>query len=167
MRYVIRERLFHLGQDSDITDDSGNVVYKVDGKVLSMRHRMILRDPAGNEVAEVERKLIALRPTFEIKEKGKTVAEMRQHMFAPLHQHFTIHPDGQPDIEMKGKLLQHDFTMEQGGQTIATVSKKWITLTDSYGLETTGDGSNDVLLISVVLALEIAQDAENSSIVNA
>ncbi|HZT97360.1 MAG TPA: LURP-one-related family protein [Chloroflexota bacterium] len=167
MRYLIREKLFHLGQDSDITDEAGNVVYKVDGKIMSLRHKMIIRDLAGAEVSEVERKIVAISPTFEIKQNGKTVAEMRQHLFAPLHQHFTIHVQGQPDIEMRGKLLQHDFTMEQNGQTVATVSKAWVTLTDTYGLETSGDGSNDLLLISVVLALEIAQDDENSSIVNA
>ena len=36
MRYVIRERFFRLGEDSDITDEQGRAVYHVDGKVLSL-----------------------------------------------------------------------------------------------------------------------------------
>ena len=60
--YVIRERLFRLGEDSDITDEAGQQVLRVDGKVLSLHHRLILRDPAGRETGRVHRKLAALRP---------------------------------------------------------------------------------------------------------
>ena len=60
--YVIRERLFRLGEDSDITDEAGQQVLRVDGQVLSLHHRLILRDPAGRETGRVHRKLAALRP---------------------------------------------------------------------------------------------------------
>jgi uncharacterized protein YxjI len=65
-RYLIRERLFRLGDHSEITDESGRPVLQVDGKVLSLRNRLILRDPNGQEVAQVHRKLAALRPTYRI-----------------------------------------------------------------------------------------------------
>ena len=58
--YVIRERMFRLGEDSDITDGAGRSVLHVDGKVLSLHHRLILRDPAGREVGQVHRKPAAL-----------------------------------------------------------------------------------------------------------
>jgi uncharacterized protein YxjI len=50
MMYLIRERFFRLGEDSDITDEHGRPVLQVDGKVLSLRNRLILRDPQGREV---------------------------------------------------------------------------------------------------------------------
>ena len=59
--YVIRERLFRLGEDSDITDQAGQPVLHVDGKVLSLHNRLILQDPAGREVGQVHRNLAALR----------------------------------------------------------------------------------------------------------
>ena len=33
--YVIREKMFRLGEDSDITDESGQPVLQVDGKIMS------------------------------------------------------------------------------------------------------------------------------------
>ena len=45
--YLIRERFFRLGEDSDITDEQGRPVLHVDGKVLSLRNRLVLRDPEG------------------------------------------------------------------------------------------------------------------------
>jgi uncharacterized protein YxjI len=61
--YLIRERFFRLGEDSDITDDQGRPVLQVDGKVLSLHDRLVLRDPNDQEVAQVHRKLASLRPT--------------------------------------------------------------------------------------------------------
>jgi uncharacterized protein YxjI len=49
--YLVRERLFRLGEDSDITDEYGRPVLHVDGKMLSLRNRLVLRDPDGREVA--------------------------------------------------------------------------------------------------------------------
>ncbi len=63
MRYVIREKFISVGDDSDITAEAGNLAFRVDGKVLTLRDTLVLRDPAGEEVARVHRKLIALRPT--------------------------------------------------------------------------------------------------------
>ena len=43
--YVIRERLFAIGQDSDITDEHGRPVLRVDGKALEARHARVGRIP--------------------------------------------------------------------------------------------------------------------------
>lgn len=73
--YLIRERLFRLGEDSDITDEAGRPVLHVDGKVLSLHNRLVLQDPAGREVGQVHRKLAALRPTYVVTIGGTDVAE--------------------------------------------------------------------------------------------
>jgi uncharacterized protein YxjI len=76
--YLIRERFFRLGEDSDITDEQGRLVLHVDGKVLSLRNRLVLRNPDGREVAQVQRKLVAMRPTYEISIAGQEAAEVRK-----------------------------------------------------------------------------------------
>jgi len=159
MRYVIRERLFRLGEDSDITDESGQRVFQVDGKVLSLRDLLIVRDPAGNEVARVHRKLIALRPTYEITVGGQEVAEVRKKFFTPFGDRFTIDVPGPDDLEMVGNLLDHEFTIRRGDQTVATVSKQWFSLRDTYGVEI-APGEDTVLVLASVLALDLAQDRE-------
>lgn len=159
MRYVIREKFFRFGDDSDITDESGRPIYRVDGKVLTLRDRLVLRDPAGTEVAQVERKLIALRPTYEIEIEGREAAEVRKHFFTPFGDRFTIDLPGPDDLELDGSLLDHEFTIRQGDRTVATASKRWLTLRDTYGVEVT-PGQDDLLLLAVVLALDLADDRE-------
>jgi uncharacterized protein YxjI len=157
--YVIRERMFRLGEDSDITDGAGQPVLHVDGKVLSLHNRLILRDPAGREVGQVHRKLAALRPAYEITLGGKDVAEVRKHLFTPFGERFTIDVPGPDDLQISGDLLSHEFTIDRDGQVVATVSKRWLTVTASYAVEV-APGEDDLLILASVLALDLAIDAE-------
>jgi uncharacterized protein YxjI len=158
--YVIRERLLHLGEDSDIADETGQLVLHVDGKVLSLSDRLVLQDPAGREVGQVHRKLAALRPVYEITIGGKPVAEVRKHLFTPFGERFTINVHGTGEMELNGDLLSHEFTIDRDGQTVATISKRWLSLTASYAVDV-APGEDDVLILASVLALDLAIDAEH------
>jgi uncharacterized protein YxjI len=158
--YVVRERMFRLGEDSDITDEAGQLVLHVDGKVLSLHNRLILQDPAGREAGQVHRKLAALRPTYEITIDGKDVAEVRKHLFTAFGDRFTIDVPGAGDMEINGDLPGHEFTIERDGQTVAAISKRWLTVTTSYAVDV-APGEDDVLVLASVLALDLAIDAEH------
>ncbi len=159
MRYIIRERFFSLGEDSDITDESGRPVLTVDGKVLSLRDELILRDPGGQEVARVHRKLIALRPTYEVSIGGHEAAEVRRRLFSPFRDRFDVDIPGPDDLDITGSLLDHEFTIRRGDQTVATVSKQWLTMRDTYGVDI-APGEDDLLVLATVLALDLAEDRE-------
>ncbi|MGZ3677655.1 MAG: LURP-one-related/scramblase family protein, partial [Ktedonobacterales bacterium] len=80
MRYVIREKFFRLGEDSDITDESGRPVYHVDGKVFTLHHTLVMRDVAGNEVATVRKQLLTIHTRYEVTRGGQELAEVRKHL---------------------------------------------------------------------------------------
>lgn len=157
MRYQIQERIFRLGEDNDIFNDAGQPVLQVDGKVLSLHGLMVVNDMAGNEVGQVSRKLVSLLATYEVTLPGGVTAEVHQRFSNPLRPKWNISVAGGAEIEMTGNFLGHDFTVTENGQTIATVSKAWISLADSYGVDIV-DGQNDLLILCSVLALEAEQD---------
>lgn len=159
MRYIIRERFFRLGEDSDITDDDGLPVYEVDGKVWTLRNTVILRDRSGTEVAKVERQLLAFRPTYHITRHGAEAAEVRKHLFSPFVDRYTIDIPGSEDLSVTGSLLEHEYTITRGGQLAATVSKSWLSLTETYGVDI-APGEDDVVILASVLALDLAEDRE-------
>jgi uncharacterized protein YxjI len=160
MRYIIRERMFRLGEDSEITDQAGQAVLHVDGKVLSLHNRLILRDPAGREAGQVSRKLAALRPTYQITIDGKDVAEVHKRLFAVFGERFTIDVRDGDEMAIDGDLFSHEFTIDRDGQTVATISKRWLSVTDSYVVDVAA-GQNDLLILASVLALDLAMDAEH------
>ena len=49
--------------------------------------------------------------------------------------------------------------MERQGRVVAAVSKQWVALTDTYGVETAA-GEDDILILAVVLAIDLTEDAE-------
>ena len=159
--YVIREKFFRLGEDSDIFNESGQPVLHVDGKVMSLHNRLVLRDPDGQEVAQVSRKLVSLRPTYQISIGGQPAAQVRKHFFTPFVDRFTIDIPGPDDLELKGSLLDHEFTIRRGDQTVATVSKRWFSVRDTYAVDIAAD-QDDLLLLASVLALDLAEDQERA-----
>lgn len=163
MRYIVHEKFFRMGEDNDILNEAGEPVYQVDGKVLSLHNLMIVNDLNGTELARVQRKILSLLAHYEIQFAGQTgMTEVHQRFSSPLHPKWTITSPGQTDLTMTGNFFGHNFTIEGNGQTVATISKQWISLTDSYGVDI-ADGQNDLLILCSVLALEAEQDRQERS----
>jgi uncharacterized protein YxjI len=159
--YLIRERFFDIGNDFDITDESGRAVYHVDGKVLTLRDRLVIEDQSGQEVASVHRQLIALRQTYTISVGGQKAAEMKKKLFTPFVDKYTIDIPGPHDLELRGNLLDHEYTVERDGREVASVSKKWFRVRDTYAVRIV-EGEDDVLILAGVMALDLAQAREDS-----
>jgi uncharacterized protein YxjI len=157
--YLIRERLFGFGEDADITDEHGRPVLHVDGKVLSLRDRLVLRDPSGREVAQVQRRLVSTRATYQISVGGEEAAKVRKRLFTPFVDRYTIDIPGPDDLEMVGDLFDHEYTVRRGGQVVATVSKAFFTIRDTYAVDV-APGQDDLLILASVLALDLAEDRE-------
>ncbi|WP_127550198.1 LURP-one-related/scramblase family protein [Actinoplanes sp. OR16] len=157
--FVIKERFFSIGDDFDVLDENGAKVFHVDGKVFSLRNRVVIEDAAGEEVASVQRQLVALRPTYEIRIGGEKAAEVRKKLFTPFREKFTIDVPGPDDLEMKGDLLDHEYVIEQAGVEVASVSKRWLTIRDTYAVKV-AEGVDPLLIIGSVLALDLALDRD-------
>ena len=153
--YLIREKFFDVGDDFDITDEHGNRVFRADGKVFTLRQRLVLEDASGAEVASVHRHVVALRPTYEIRIGGEKAAEVRRKLFTPFRERFVVDIPGPDDLEITGDLLDHEFSVRRGGAEVASVSKKWFRIRDTYAVRVV-DGEDHLLVLATVLALELA-----------
>lgn len=158
--YLIRERFFSIGDDFDITDETGTAVFHVDGKVLSLRDRLVLTDTGGREVAEVTRKLIALHPTYHVTIGDRHAADVRKHLFTLFRSRFTIDVPGPDDLELSGDLLDHEFTVRRGGTVVATATRKLLGVRDTYAIDI-APGEDDLLILASVLAVDLAQQREH------
>jgi hypothetical protein len=94
MRYLVRERLFSIGNDSWVTDEQGDKVFLVDGKALRLRETFELRDASGAVLATIRKKVVALTDTLEIEHDGAVAATVRKALFSPLHHRANIEIPG-------------------------------------------------------------------------
>jgi uncharacterized protein YxjI len=111
-------------------------------------------------VAEIHRQLVSLRRTYTISVRGEKAAEVRKNLFTPFRDTFTIDLPGPNDLTMKGDLLDHEYTIEQDGQTVATVSKRWLTIRDTYAVDV-AQGTDPVLILAAVVALDLSQKRDD------
>ncbi len=157
-RYKMRQRLVSIGEDFDITDEHGNLVYRVDGKVLRLRETFVIEDLDGREVATIREKKLALRDTMNVLRGGTTMATIRKARFAPFRDKFAIEVVGGRDMVAQGDILHHEYEIRRGGEAVARISKHLFALSDTYGIEI-APGEDEGLVLAVAVAIdEMAHD---------
>ncbi len=156
MRYQLRQKLFAFGDDYTVQDETGADRYIVDGKVFSLDHTVTISDMQGNEEAAIHQRLIALLPTYEIMRGGQELAEVRKKLTL-FREGFTVDIPGPDDLEVEGDLLDHEYVFLRDGQTVATVSKQWFSMTDSYGVEV-ASGVDDVLILACAVVIDLVNE---------
>jgi uncharacterized protein YxjI len=104
---------------------------------------------------------VAMRPTYQISIAGRQAAEVRKRLFTPFGDRFTIDVPGPDDLELTGDLLDHEFTIRRGDRAVATVSKRWFSMRDTYAVDVAAD-QDDLLILASVLALDLAEDQERA-----
>ena len=152
MKYILKQKLFSFGDDFAIKDEHGNEAFSVDGKAFTLlREKLAFLDAKKHEVAFIREKLIALTPSFEILRNGEVAAVVKKDLINLFRVGFTVDVPGPDDLEATGSLLDHEYTFTRGSRVVATVSKKWFRLTDTYGVEIADDQDAVLILASAVV----------------
>jgi uncharacterized protein YxjI len=151
-RFVMREKLFSIGDDFWIEDDGGEHAYKVDGKALRARKTFILKDPSGNEVAHIQDRVLRVRGTMEIERGGQTLATVHKALVG-IRDRFEVEVEHGDDLKARGNVLEHEYEIKRDGDVIATVSKKWVRVRETYGIEIAA-GEDESLLLAITVAID-------------
>jgi uncharacterized protein YxjI len=160
MRYAMKQKLFCLGDDYRILDEDGRDAYLVDGKAFTLlAKRLLFLDMDGNELAEIRQRLMTWGPSYDIVRGGKTVATVSKHVFTLVTCKFTVDVPGPDDLEATGSLFDYEYTFRRHGRLVATVSKKYFSWTDSYGVDI-ADGEDDVLILASTVVIDLCCHAD-------
>ena len=146
-----RQKVFAIGDDFWIEDSDGNKVYKVNGKAVRMRQTFILEDPSGGELAKIQERKLSVRDKMKI-EWGGTSATVHKAMLG-IRDRYTIDPDNGEKLHAHGNFVDHEYEIERDGETIATISKKWFRVRDTYGVEI-GVSENQAFILAVTVCVD-------------
>ena len=160
-RYKIRQKMFSIGDDFWIENQEGQRVFKIDGKALRLRKTLIFEDLNGNKLAKIQERLLTFKDTMAVEDAdGNQMAVIKKGLIAPLGDHWTVNVSGGPDLEVQGNILDLEYSIRQRRKKIAEVSKKWLSLTDTYGVEI-DDGQSDILILAVAIAIDMMAHDED------
>jgi uncharacterized protein YxjI len=95
-----------------------------------------------------------------IERPGQGEVVVRKEHFTFFHCKFEIDGPGDEDFEAKGNFTEHEYTIEGGRGAVAKISKRWFSLTDSYGIEMDDDADAVLLLATAVVIDLICHDGE-------
>jgi uncharacterized protein YxjI len=154
-RYKIRQKMFSIGDDFWIENQEGRRVFKVDGKALRLRKTLIFEDMKGNRLCQIQERWLPIKETMAIDgPDGEQIAVVKKALIAPLRDRWSVNVKNGPDLDVQGNILDHEYTIKEGWNKIAEVSKKWLSLTDTYGVEIDA-GQNDILILAVAIAIDM------------
>ncbi len=155
-KFMMREKILAIGDDFWIEDDDGNKVYKVNGKAAHLRQTFLLEDPNGNELSKIQEKKLTIRDKMTI-ERGTTKATVHKRLIG-IRDHYIVEVQDGDDLKAHGNIVDHEYEIERDGDTIATVSKKWFRVRESYGVQMAEDQDVPLLLAITVCVDAMARD---------
>lgn len=152
--YQLRERLIDIGDDYWIETDQGRRAFKVNGKALRVRDTFVLEDPDGGDRVRMKHHPVRVRETWAIERPGTPDATLRKALVSPMRHRWIVEADDIGEWRIQGNFVDHEYTIEDAeDHEIAEVSKRWVRVRDTYGIQV--DPSVDVAL---VLAITVAID---------
>jgi uncharacterized protein YxjI len=66
---------------------------------------------------------------------------------------FSIEVEHGADLDAKGNLVDHEYEIKRDGDTIATVSKRWFRVRDTYGVEI-AEGEDEPLVLAITVCID-------------
>jgi len=153
MRFLVRDRLLGFGEDYWIEDDRGNKVFLVDGKAMRLRDTFQLKDVQGRVLIDIHEKMFALRDTMIIERDGDPLATIKRKRLSLLRNHYRVSLVDGTELDVSGKILDREFAVDYDGELLAQISRRWLHVRETYGVETVRDDADPALVIAVAVCV--------------
>ncbi|MFF3390864.1 LURP-one-related/scramblase family protein [Streptomyces sp. NPDC002669] len=160
MRFLVRERLFAVGDDYWIEDTDGRKVFLVDGKAMRVRDTFELKDASGRVLVRSRQKLLSLRDTMVVERDGEQLAEIRRKRLSLLRNHYRVTLVDGTVLDVSGRILDREFAIEYDGELLAQISRRWLTVRDTYGIDIVREDADAALLLTVAICVIVLADKE-------
>ena len=106
------------------------------------------------ELEKIQEHMLRVKDSMEVEDAhGTRVAMVKKALISPIRDRFSVSIKGGRDLDVKGNILDHEYTIGEGRDKVAEVSKKWFRVRDSYGVEV-DPGQDDLLILAVVVCID-------------
>ncbi|MEV7090977.1 LURP-one-related family protein [Streptomyces sp. NPDC093085] len=153
MKYLVRDKIFSIGDDYWIEDEDGRKAYLVDGKALRIRDTLELKDPSGQVLVTLREKLISLRDTMTIERDDEKLATIRKKRLSLLRNHYRVTLAEGTELDVSGRILDREFAIEYDGELLAHISRRWLRVRETYGVDIVREDADHPLMIAVAVCV--------------
>ncbi|QKW10933.1 LURP-one-related family protein [Streptomyces sp. NA04227] len=158
--YLVRDRLLGIGEDYWIEDAHGTKVFLVDGKAMRLRDTFELKDTRGRVLVDIHKKMFALRDTMVIEREGSDLATIKRKRLSLLRNHYRVRLVDGTELDVSGRIFDREFVVEYDGELLAVVSRRWLRVRETYGVEILREDADPALLIAIAVCVIHLADLE-------
>lgn len=163
MKLYIKNKMVSLGGASKVLDENENPKFNVKGKVFSITKKKKICDLEGNVLYRVRNKFWHFswnRYAFIDDEEGNRVAKLKLKF--GFSKKFFI--QGYKDeISVEGNFIGLNFTIYKNGEVIGSLSKKYLSLVDTFILDI-GNEEDAAFLTAIVIGIDNIYDKKMEAI---
>ncbi|MFI0978096.1 LURP-one-related/scramblase family protein [Streptomyces sp. NPDC021093] len=153
MKFLVRDKLFSLGDDYWIEDEKGQHAFLVDGKALRLRDTLEIKDPGGRVLITLKEKMLSWRDAMRLERDGETLATVRKKRLSLIRNHYRVTLNEGTELDVSGRVLDREFAIEYDGELLAHISKKWFRVRDTYAVNVVREDTDAPLLIAVAVCV--------------
>ncbi|MER7535612.1 LURP-one-related family protein [Streptomyces sp. NPDC097704] len=153
MKYLVRDKMFAIGDDYWIEDEQGRHAFLVDGKALRLRDTLELKDPDGQVLVTLRQKMFSLRDAMTIERDERPLATVRRKRLSLLRNHYRVTLVDGTGLDVSGRILDREFTVEYEGELLAHISRQWFHVRETYAVNVVREDADAALQIAVAVCV--------------
>ncbi len=160
MRYCVTRRAVTpfgaFGHRFAITDEQGNLCYRVEDRFRPMAATATLRDASGKPLLQLEfRHLLLGRGYFILRDGEDEIAGSVQIQRDLTVQGPELTIRAPDELDLAGNLSRHEYYLMRRNRMVAYVSRRWCGgERRTYGVDVV-EGEDEPLVLATVLALDM------------
>ena len=154
MRYILRQKYFTIRDGFTVTNEYGQGVFRVEGKLISLGKKFRLYDMGGRELFYIKQRLFRWFKRYDFIQNGERVALIKRKP-AIFCKRFKIKTDDGEILRVKGAWHSFSFhIVDENDNELAYISKKVLKIADTYTVDV-----QDQRRTPLIMAIAIVMDA--------
>lgn len=155
MKLYVNEKLFSIHNKYYVKNDNNENVYEISSKIISIGTKTTIKDMKGNVLSYIEQRILHITPHYDIYIHNELTCEIAKKF--QLFRNDYVLSNG---YSVAGNFLNLNFSVyDENEQSIAKISRKFISIGDKYTIEI-NNKKNLILALSIIVA--IANDVDRN-----
>lgn len=159
MKVFFKNKFLSIGGSSEVTDEQGEVVFKVEGKVFTFTRKKNLLDKEGNLLYIIKNRwfnMFAHKVYIYDADKNK-VATIKKNKFS-FNLNYEI-LDCVDEMKIEGKFFTGRSQILRNGEQVGVISRESSLIVDSFSLE--ADEKDIPFFTAIVVAFDNLNDEKD------
>ncbi len=161
MKLFVKNKLVSFGGSSFVTDEAGNKVFKVKGKIFSPTHKKKIYDSNGELRYIVRNKFwnFFSKSCFIYDGSKQKIAMLTRGDFDVKNKY--VLKGFEDEILIQGSFASLNMEIQKNGQVIGKISREFTIVRDAFTLEIFDD-TEDAFLVALVIAIDNITDSRRN-----